>query len=344
MAPVATFVILSLLSLPTSVTSASTPSQSEISGTWSGVLLPIGEGDAIDWRRTEDEIDALLGSGVSGIYTAGTAEELWTLSDWEFSKLGRLVESKARVAGLPFQIGASHPSPQVMRQRVAMAKQWSPAAIQVILPDYYPVTDAEAEAFVRDISQLAAPIGIVLYNPGNAKRVLTPEQLAPLSRYVVGLKVVDKDRSWFSAMKRCCGNVSIAVTGHHFASSYAFGMTTSYSNVAALSPCGASRWFKDLIEPGRRDPGRLAASLELEDRIGDFFQEAVIPFAARGYSDMALDKLLAEIGGWADVGTRLRQPYAFVPIEEARAWRAEARRRLPELFDCQPGAASPLLV
>ena len=62
---------------------------------------------------------------------------------------------------MPFQIGCSHPSPQVMLRRVQEAKiRWAPSAIQVILPDYYAVTNEEALAFLRKVQKS----GLVLAN------------------------------------------------------------------------------------------------------------------------------------------------------------------------------------
>jgi hypothetical protein len=47
---------------------------------------------------------------------------------------------------------------------------------------------------------------------------------------------------------------------------------------------------------------------------------------------MALDKLLAAIGNWASIGTRLRWPYRGVDAAAAAALTPVARRELPFLF------------
>ena len=51
-----------------------------------------------------------------------------------------------------------------------------------------------------------------------------------------------------------------------------------------------------------------------------------------GYSNAALDKLLAAIGGWGPVGTRLRRPYRWIDEAEAVRLRPMARSMMPELF------------
>ena len=77
----------------------------------------------------------------------------------------------------------------------------------------------------------------------------------------------------------------------------------------------------------------LPAALELEQRIRRFMDAEIAPFITRnGYANPALDKLLAAIGGWADVGTRLRWPYRWIDPAVADRIRPIAQSMLPELF------------
>jgi hypothetical protein len=77
----------------------------------------------------------------------------------------------------------------------------------------------------------------------------------------------------------------------------------------------------------------LPGALELEQRIQAFVEESIMPFKRdQGYSNQALDKLLAAVGGWAPVGTRLKWPYRWVPEEDVAPLRPVAVRMLPELF------------
>ena len=73
-------------------------------------------------------------------------------------------------------------------------------------------------------------------------------------------------------------------------------------------------------------------ALEIEVRLRRFFAEHIAPFKTRGYSNAALDKLLAAIGGWSATGTRLRWPYQWIPPSEAERLRAVAKSLLPEFL------------
>jgi dihydrodipicolinate synthase/N-acetylneuraminate lyase len=134
------------------------------------------------------------------------------------------------------------------------------------------------------------------------------------------------DDAWYEGMRPLVGRLSIFVPGHALATGYARGASGSYSNVACLQPAGAKRW-NELM---RSD---WAAAQAIETDIQQFMKTHVIPFRdLRGFSNMALDKLLACMGNWAPVGTRLRWPYRGIEESEAERLRVVAREELPYLF------------
>ena len=71
----------------------------------------------------------------------------------------------------------------------------------------------------------------------------------------------------------------------------------------------------------------------IQIRILEFFEECIVPYKNAGYSNPALDKFLAAVGGWSAIGTRLRWPYKGIPMEEVAFAREKVRRYLPEFFD-----------
>jgi len=302
----------------------------QIRGTWGTLLLPIDQGDAIDFARLADEIDYLIDSKVEGIYSNGSAGELHNQDESEFDRINTILAEKCEAAGMPFQIGASHMDPRISLGRAKRAAAYQPGAIQVILPDWVPVSDDEAGDFLERIAEAVAPVGLILYLPGHAKRSLDAETIGQLAQRVaslVGIKTLGGDKSWYQSMQRNAPDLSIFVPGHDLASATQLGAHGSYSNVACLSPRGAMRWQKMM-----RDD--KASALELEQRIKAFMSTHIVPFRdQQGHSNTALDKLLAATGGWGSVGTRLRWPYRGVSIAEAQKLAPIARDALPELFE-----------
>ena len=300
----------------------------EISGTWATLLLPINEDESIDFERLGRDIDYLLTTRVDGIYAHGTAGEFYALTEDEFDRINALLAEKCERTGRPFQIGAGYMSAQITIERVRRAAQLQPGAIQVILPDWYPPNMDEIKAFFERVAAAADPIGLVLYNPPHAKRYLQPvdyEQIAAAVPALVGVKVANEP-AWYAELRRRVPGISIFVTGHHLASGMRAGGSGAYSNVACLHPAAAKRW-NELMSTD------YEAALALEKKIVGFLDEWVLPLRAKGgYSNQALDKLLAAIGGWSKAGLRLRWPYRGCDESDARRLQEIARKQLPDFI------------
>ncbi|MGV8952070.1 MAG: dihydrodipicolinate synthase family protein [Cypionkella sp.] len=301
---------------------------SAFSGNWASLLLPINKDDSIDFVRLADAIDALIASGVDGLYSNGTACEFYAQNEDEFDAIQNLLAEKCTPAGQHFMIGASHTDARQSLRRLERVVDLRPDAIQVILPDWQPVSVEEGRDFLLAASEVAAGIPLVLYNPPQAKRVLTPAQLAQVTRgtAVVAIKLALGGDGWFDQARQHLGRLAVFVPGHHLATGMREGVAAgAFSNVACLSPGGAQRWT-DMMGTD------LPAALEIETRIQAFVTGHISPVANAGFTDAALDKLLAAIGGWADVGTRLRAPYRSVDPEVATALRPIANALIPEIM------------
>lgn len=300
-----------------------------IRGNWPPIVLPVNPDDSIDFDRLAASIDVLLSMGVDGLYSNGTTAEFYNQTDAEFDAIHALFAAKCEAAGMPFQIGVSATNPVVSLERLRRVKALAPGAVQVILPDWFPLTDAEAIAFLQRMAEAADPIGLVLYNPPHAKRRLTPREFGALKDAVpalVGVKVAAGDANWYAQMAQHMQGLAVFVPGHTLATGYRSGAHGAYSNVACIHPGAAQRWYEQMLT----DTG---AALELERRIQQFMQQHIVPYITeQGYSNQAVDKLLVAVGGWTDIGPRLRWPYRWIPATEADRLRPIARDLLPEFF------------
>ncbi len=303
-------------------------SATEIRGNWATLLLPIQADDRIDYGRLEAEIDYLIAARVDGIYSNGSAGEFYTQTEAEFDRVNQTLAERCERAGMPFQIGATHTSAQMALERVKRAATFQPSAIQVILPDWFPPSNEEALEALSRYAEAAGGIGLILYNPPHAKRVLAVQDFLDFQAALatlVGIKVADGDDDWYTAMKPVAEKLSVFVPGHHLATGFKHSVGTgAYSNVACLSPKGAQRWWAQM----RTD---LAGALELESRIRRFMDAHILPFKPR-HQNVALDKLLATVGGWGEIGTKVRWPYRSVDEAEVPRLRRVAKAELPELM------------
>jgi dihydrodipicolinate synthase/N-acetylneuraminate lyase len=299
----------------------------QICGNWATLLSVWNDDDSLDLGRVAAEVDALIEMQVDGIYSSGTAGEFHAQTEDEFDRISACLAARCNAAGMPFQIGVSHMSAQISRERLRRIVPLAPGAVQAILPDWFPVTLEEAAAFLEQMAEVADGIGLVLYNPPHAKRVLEPEQIGWIAQRVpalVGLKTAGGDDAWYASMRQHLSGLSVFVPGHLLASGIQRGAHGAYSNVACLNPSAAQRWTDQI----RSD---LAGALELEQRLQQFMDGYIKPFISQqGYCNAACDRFMAVLGGWADVGQHMRWPYRSIPSAESERIGPAAHALIPE--------------
>ena len=301
----------------------------DLKGNWSTLLLATDRGGMVDYGRLSDEIDVLVESHPDGIYSNGTACEFYSQDRDEFLKINMLLAEKCHASGILFQIGVSHPCAQESLARLKMALPLRPDAVQVILPDWFPVDDRAAISFMKVMAENAEGIPLVLYNPPHAKRVLEPEKWQMLKKEIpslIGVKVYDENCSskWYGEMRRNSQGISVFVPGHHLATGVKNGASGSYSNVACLNPFAAQKWYDTMCVD-------MESALELEVRIQHFMSECIDPFIVRmHYPNHACDRFMAIVGGWADIGSCLRWPYSSIPEEYVPVIRKRLNDLIPE--------------
>jgi 4-hydroxy-tetrahydrodipicolinate synthase len=171
------------------------------------------------------------------------------------------------------------------------------------------------------MAEVANPIGLVLYNPPHAKIKLSPEDFHQLKKARIPLvrcKLSGGDEKWFASMQKFFPGISLFVPGHQLATGIRLGAYGSYSNVACLHPGVAQKWYEMMNSD-------IELALEVEERMQLFFHNYIIPFITeKNFSGPAIDKFLAVVGGWANIGTRLRWPYKWIDkkeVDKMRNWK-----------------------
>ena len=301
----------------------------EIRGNWATLLLPVNADESIDYALLDAELDHYIKSRVNGIYSNGSAGEFYTQTEDEFDKVNHALAAKCEAAQMPFQVGASHMSPQISLERLKRAKALKPSAFQVILPDWFVPTFPEIEKFLRKMAEVAAPVPLIVYNPPHAKRHLTPDEWQKVSEIpnIAGMKVPGGDVAWYEAMQPVFEKMSVFIPGHFLATGISRGAHGAYSNVACLSPAGAQRWYELCTKD-------IAAALAFESKLVPFWNANVAPLITRDkLPNMAADKAAAAAGAWLPgFSPRLRWPYNSASPEAVANIAAQAKQQLPELM------------
>lgn len=284
-----------------------------ICGNWATLLLPINENESINFKLLDDEIEYLIGCKVDGIYSNGTAGEFFTQNNLEFKKISKILSRKCKNANIPFQIGASRQSYQEMKEKVELSTKFKPLAIQITLPDWFPLNNDEVVNFINEISNYSKGIPFVLYNPPHAKRVLNfkdYEYILPKTPNVKSIKVCDGDNNWYKNMKSVFEMTSVFVPGHHIARGISNGAAGTYSNIACLCPHKSQLWYnicQNDIEYG----------LQLEKQLNNYLTKYTRPLIQSGnHGSFTIDKFMATIGDYMEITSKMRFPYNSVKVDD----------------------------
>jgi dihydrodipicolinate synthase/N-acetylneuraminate lyase len=105
-----------------------------LKGTWGTVLLPVNADNSIDYGCLSHQLDFLCSSGISGIYSNGTAGEFFNQTEEEFDRIQFLMAEKCNKNNVPFQIGVCSMSPILSLKRIEQSIFLKPGAYQVIFP------------------------------------------------------------------------------------------------------------------------------------------------------------------------------------------------------------------
>ena len=298
-------------------------------GIWGTVLLPIRDDNSIDFDAAGVDLDYLMRSRISGIYTNGTAGEFDRQSEDEFDRLQRQVADICTRFGLAFQVGASHTDEPTSIDRILRSRTLGPGAFQVMIPRAASGDISRAASFLGAAARAAEGVPLVLYDPPSHPSGLMwtqYRQLAERTEALIGLKVGPAKPGDYAALVADCPKLSVFVPGHHVVTGLRAGARGSYSNIACLQPRGAQRWYELALSDE-------AAAAQLESRIQSFLGRRIAPLRGLGHGPAALDKLLSAIGGWSCAGTRVRPPGRSIPDSQVPALAEEVRTGLPELFE-----------
>ncbi len=301
----------------------------DIYGNWATLLLPISNNNEIDWEVLEHEIDVLLAAKLNGIYSNGTAGEFYAQTMTEYKQVQTMLSKACLRHTVPFQIGASFPTLPEMLERIEFAKTLSPTAIQIIIPDCFPLSSKELCMYFSKIQEISDGFRFILYAPPHAKTKLLPRDIRMLMEQfscLVGLKLAGGDADWYQEMQSCMEELAIFIPGHHLASAVSQGAHGAYSNVSCISPVQAQKWYDLML----RD---MHKALIIEKEIRNFMDRKILPFIQSGYSNQACDKALAYMTGWCKgMTSKLRFPYRGIAPKELLNCKKHMHEMLKNFF------------
>jgi dihydrodipicolinate synthase/N-acetylneuraminate lyase len=301
-------------------------------GPWAGLPVVWTKKNEFDEQAYRAIVQRCCQAGVPGVYTAGTTGEFYAMEFDEFKAVTRATVETCRAAKTPCMIGCTSTYTLGMQRRAAWAVELGADAVQVALPFWLEVPDAEVLPFFKDVaSAIGSRIAFSIYETGRAKKKLTLDQH----------RAVKETAPNYLMVKANDGTVGVTPQGCQALSEFV-NVFASEDRWATLGPLGLKggcsafvywnpRYVLSLWNHlGRQDWPALAACCQDLQRMLDFlFTE----FGPRGFPDSAWDRLGARACGFLDLPLECRKPYpspTLADVEKLRAW---YRQNFPQMLE-----------
>jgi dihydrodipicolinate synthase/N-acetylneuraminate lyase len=297
-------------------------------GVWPALLTPWTEDDELDEHRFAAEIRAYGGVGVHGVYTGGTTGEFYAQDDETFRRITEIACREGCAAGLPVQIGCTALSTRNVRRRIAVAVEAGASGVQLAVPFWLELSDAEIIDFFLAAANAAGSTPLILYNTSRAKRKIGPELLSRLIDAVpnlIGMKDTGCTLDELRAMLAAAPGLAIFGAEHDLARKMAIGGRGTYSSIAGLNAQRVVALY-ELSAANRFDDALL-----LEDELRRYTFELLVPMVQEGLWDSAVDRV-QRIAGGVNVGLQCQGPYRSATQEHIERLQAWCRVHAPQLL------------
>jgi len=231
----------------------------DLHGVFPYLVSPTGPGGTIKTDVLAKLCDDLIKAGVHGLTPLGSTGEFAYLDrDQRLSVVKTTVEAAAK--RVPVLTGVASTS---TADAVAQAKSYQALGadgILAILEAYFPVKDAQVEAYFRAIAD-AVDIPVVIYtNPNFQRSDLTLDVIARLAEHprIVGIKDASNNTGrLLSIINRCGGSLEVfAASAHIPAAVMLIGGVGWMAGPACIVPresvrlyelCKAGRWDEAIV-------------------------------------------------------------------------------------------------
>ncbi len=219
-----------------------------LQGAWAAIPTPWNANGSVDAGIVRALVERYASAGLNGAYTTGTDGEMHVLEIEDFRALVDAFADATNAAGLPAQIGCTWHHTHGVIERARYARDRGISRVQIALPGWVPVNDAEMLGFFDAIHRALPDIDLIHYNISTAGRFLTGSDYRNILEVAPNLR----------GSKHTGGNIASLIEIvretpelHHFVvdtqiiPGALFGARGFYSFIANLSPSLAAALWSD---------------------------------------------------------------------------------------------------
>lgn len=299
-------------------------------GPWAGLPVAWTSDDRFDEATYRADVARCCEADVPGVYTAGTTGEFYAMELDEWKAVTRATIEESHRRGKPVMIGCTSTYSLGAARRAAFAAECGADAIQVALPFWMEIGDAEIVPFFKQVVQASGGLPLSIYETLRVKKALTLDQHRAIKDAVPEYLNVKANSGTVGCSPEGCEALSEFVN--------VFVGEDKFADLGQLGAKGGCSslvyWNPDVILP-------LWEQVEQQDwerarvtcrKIANLFQFLGRTFGTRGLTDSALDRLGATAGKFLQCGLRSRSPYPSATDDDVETLRSWYRTNFPEMI------------
>ena len=302
-----------------------------MTGPWAGLPVAWTPDYRFDEQTYRGDVARCCQAGAPGVYTGGTTGEFYAMEFDEFQAITRATVQEAHAHGKPAMIGCSSTYTLGVVRRAAYAAAEGADAIQVALPFWMELQDADVVPFFQEVGAVAGGMALSIYETTRAKKTLTLDQHRAIKAAVPAYLMVKANASTLGNTPDGCAAISefanVFVGEDRWAELGPRGACGSSSSVVYWNPRVLLGIWKQVEQ--RNWPAVEQGCA----KIHELFLFLGRQWGARGLEDTAFDRLGGVAGGFLKTNLEGRRPYPSATQDDVRILREWYRDNFPEMLE-----------
>ena len=301
-----------------------------LQGPWAG--LPVAWNDNLSFDEVSYRYDLIniCEAGIPGVYTAGTTGEFYAMEFDEWKIITRVTIEECQRNNTPVMIGVTSTYTLGAVRRAAFASELGADAIQVALPYWMDMDDRMIVPFFQEIMDVCPDVALSIYETQRAKKTLTLEQHRAVFDSTGSYLAVKSNEGTLGCSPKGCEQLSkfinVWVGEDKFSALGPHGAIGSASALVYMNPRVILYMFDLLFKKQWNELKPMT------DQVKRLVEEGVKPFAARGFTDTAFDRLMGKTSGFLSMNIHSRGTYTSPTKEDVYSLREWMQENTPELL------------
>jgi dihydrodipicolinate synthase/N-acetylneuraminate lyase len=299
-------------------------------GPWAGLPVAWTDDDRFDEAAYRQDVIRSCEAGVPGVYTAGTTGEFYAMELDEWQAVTRATVQECHAHGKPAMIGCTATYNLGAARRAAYAAEQGADAIQVALPFWMEIGDAQIVPFFKEVADASDGLPLSIYETMRAKKALSLAQHRAVKDAVPSYMMVKANGGTIGCTPEGCRSLSEIV--NVFVGEHLFGQL---GRVGAKGGCSSVVYWNPrvILNLWRQAEQQDWPAVDLTcQRLMGLFDFLGAAFGDRGFTDTADDRLGGVTSGFLKCGLRSRGPYPHATDADIETLRHWYREHFPDML------------